>query len=410
MAYQLNLVSGENLLPFNRMALRRDYTRIDENKAFFRGYLPESLPAHVSFPFMTTTAAGILSSGSPLVMVAVLLPSIATPFAIKSIFPVNDLYFREFDLTKIKDFSTKYIAYYDLNNIDYSNYPEKKIHHMESSYSKQQLDFMMRLADSSLTANELMSMTTGYSKEYLEVNSTRIQDSMKKNPGLGREIGNLIFENNKTKSYPDKFVNAYQIMMKAKGPIVIYSHYFKAGILNFKEYLEHMGQKGNYAILDPDLKSSEYERIVDQYNSGKIKFLLIHPEITEGLSLMGTSQMHILEPSYNQAEQDQIIGRVVRYKSHKHLPKTEQVVDVYIWKQVVGILDTNHIASLRKNWQENFSEFNYYGEKSSIDPNIGFKSTTPDETADGKRKRTGRENEALIEVTRKHSIESAYRE
>ena len=89
-----------------------------------------------------------------------------------------------------------------------------------------------------------------------------------------------------------------------------------------------------YAILHPDDPIDKYENIVTQYNQGKIKFLLIHPEITEGISLVGTQQLHILETPYNKSFQEQIIGRAVRYRSHVHLPKKEQHVNIYIWKPV----------------------------------------------------------------------------
>ena len=56
----------------------------------------------------------------------------------------------------------------------------------------------------------------------------------------------------------------------------------------------------------------------------------------EGVTLKGTAQLHVLEPVFNNQILKQIIGRVVRYKSHSHLNKESRHVNIYIWKMVVN--------------------------------------------------------------------------
>jgi SNF2 family DNA or RNA helicase len=63
----------------------------------------------------------------------------------------------------------------------------------------------------------------------------------------------------------------------------------------------------------------------------KLKVLLGSPSIKEGVSLTAVRQVHILEPYWNQARLDQVIGRASRYCSHKDLPEEERVVDVFIY-------------------------------------------------------------------------------
>ena len=58
-------------------------------------------------------------------------------------------------------------------------------------------------------------------------------------------------------------------------------------------------------------------------------FYLLHKAGGEGLDLKGTRYVILLEKSWNRPNEEQIIGRAVRYKSHTHLPKEEQKVDVY---------------------------------------------------------------------------------
>jgi SNF2 family DNA or RNA helicase len=49
----------------------------------------------------------------------------------------------------------------------------------------------------------------------------------------------------------------------------------------------------------------------------------------EGLDLVGVNSVVILDPTWNPAGIDQIVGRAIRYKSHAHLPISERKVDIY---------------------------------------------------------------------------------
>lgn len=65
-------------------------------------------------------------------------------------------------------------------------------------------------------------------------------------------------------------------------------------------------------------ETSDRERIaiVQDYNSGKLNVLLLSAAGGEGLDLKNTTQMHILQPWWNEEKINQVIGRAVRYKSH----------------------------------------------------------------------------------------------
>ena len=65
-----------------------------------------------------------------------------------------------------------------------------------------------------------------------------------------------------------------------------------------------------------------------KYNTGKINTLLVSSSGGEGMDLIGTKYVGILEPHFNRSKIDQVIGRGVRYKSHLHLPEEERVVKV----------------------------------------------------------------------------------
>ena len=69
----------------------------------------------------------------------------------------------------------------------------------------------------------------------------------------------------------------------------------------------------------------------DNHKGNKIKIMLGSPSIKEGVSLLRVSQVHIMEPYWNISRISQIIGRAIRYCSHKDLPKRRNFVEVFLY-------------------------------------------------------------------------------
>ena len=92
-----------------------------------------------------------------------------------------------------------------------------------------------------------------------------------------------------------------------------------------------------YAVWSSDVSMDKREEIKavfnqkDNQNGSKLRILIISPSGKEGLSLYNVKQIHILEPYWNMKRIEQIIGRGVRYCSHKHLPENTRNVKVYIY-------------------------------------------------------------------------------
>lgn len=94
-------------------------------------------------------------------------------------------------------------------------------------------------------------------------------------------------------------------------------------------------------IYSGDISDSKRKKILEDFNveknryGDKIKILLVTEAGAEGINLLETQHMHIVESSTREMKIQQAIGRVVRYKSHmvdghKPMPKKEQVV--HIWR------------------------------------------------------------------------------
>ena len=62
-----------------------------------------------------------------------------------------------------------------------------------------------------------------------------------------------------------------------------------------------------------------------------LKVLLGSPSIKEGVSLLRVKQVHIMEPYWNMSRLEQVIGRAIRFCSHKDVPFDEREVQVNIY-------------------------------------------------------------------------------
>jgi SNF2 family DNA or RNA helicase len=107
---------------------------------------------------------------------------------------------------------------------------------------------------------------------------------------------------------------------------VVYSNYLDSGIMPVARKLSSLGIPN--AVFTGEIGDRERARIVDAYNKGDLRVLLISGAGAEGLNLRGTQLIQLMEPHWNNPRLDQVIGRGVRYGSHSHLPKEKQKVTV----------------------------------------------------------------------------------
>ena len=112
-----------------------------------------------------------------------------------------------------------------------------------------------------------------------------------------------------------------------RGKSIIYSNWLDFGIhpivLALKENdISFRSFFGEVDVLDR-------ERIIKAFNKGKFDVLIISRAGGEGIDLHGVRSVVILDPPWNDASLQQIIGRAIRYNSHAHLPPSERNVTVY---------------------------------------------------------------------------------
>jgi hypothetical protein len=67
------------------------------------------------------------------------------------------------------------------------------------------------------------------------------------------------------------------------------------------------------------------------------KVFMITQSGAEGISLMNTRQVHLMEPYWNNVRRQQVIGRAIRLCSHMNLPWDDRVVEIFTYLSVMTL-------------------------------------------------------------------------
>ena len=130
------------------------------------------------------------------------------------------------------------------------------------------------------------------------------------------------------------------------GKTMVYSNYvLMEGLDMMKLYYEMIGYNnyiagtGNcYCEYNGRIDPADRTKIKVMFNDSnningeKCKIILLSPSATEGIELTNIRQEHIMEPYWTEVRIQQVIGRAIRQCSHKELPLSERIVDVYRYK------------------------------------------------------------------------------
>ena len=178
---------------------------------------------------------------------------------------------------------------------------------------------------------------------------------------------------------------------KCEGTVFIYSNFKEyGGIKSFVKVLEYHGFRNykdygegekTFAIWSGDEKHSmkeELKRIFNQKENkdgSRLKVLLGSPSIKEGVSLLRVSEVHVMEPYWNLSRLDQVIGRAVRFCSHKDVPSYDRFVQIYIYI-AVHPEDNNtidkYILSMAESKNEIISHFELALKEAAVDCKLNY--------------------------------------
>jgi hypothetical protein len=197
---------------------------------------------------------------------------------------------------------------------------------------------------------------------------------------------NDILQLSNVEKYSIKFYKILKKIKRSEGPIFVYSNFKDiGGLKSFVQFIEYHGFKNyktfgegkkRFAVWSGDetqLLKEEIKSVFNQKNNqdgSQIKIMLGSPSIKEGVSLLRVDQVHILEPYWNMSRILQIIGRAIRFCSHKDVIKSKQLVKVYLYlsthpKEKESI--DQYIWLLAKQKQKLIEQFEHVLKENAID-------------------------------------------
>ncbi len=413
-AYYANLLEKDSY-PIDETQFRAQHTSINVGNSAFYGYFLESKIAYVGLSvFAPFTALCLPLDIAPIAFFA----SGATYPVLRSFLPIEKVALRSLNTDKMKNLAEKYISFYKQSFEESDDYPAQKVVHKSVAYNRAQIDLYLDYLDHNLAPEQLniflADIKPALNLAQIRARSVSLQTNLLLNQKTGREIGNLSFIDKKNiKTEPPKFLEILKTIDDSPGQVAIYSNYDAYGIRLMAEFLESHNHN-DYIILSPDLPTESQIAAIDQYNTQKKRIILIHPEITEGISLKATEQLHILEPIINAALQGQIIGRTIRYQSHAALPKDRRKVKVYLWSSSLdysfwNLSGTDADIASRQNWQNRYAEINpnsWTGGINSVDKNYFLKSESPDDRILRLETSLEGDRQAFETFLKAHSIET----
>lgn len=141
-------------------------------------------------------------------------------------------------------------------------------------------------------------------------------------------------------------------LKKENGPvrIVVYSFFLKHGASGFLSFLKHKykaqtkGRRIHYGIHGLNVQVSlMHDNTLQWFNddSDTCKILILTSRSGTGISLKNVRVIHLMEPQWTEADEQQAIGRCTRKGSHDLVIKT---VDVIRWTSLPPVTKTGRTA------------------------------------------------------------------
>ena len=259
------------------------------------------------------------------------------------------------------------ISYYKID--DDINYPKTTFHYIEIEMNHEQIDEYIYYVKKVLYEDkDIVSGVDILNIDY------GLLPSKKRNFFLNvtRQLSNTV----KNSETSPKIQAIYEKIKEGPYPIVVYSNFLKNGIYTLAIFLEK--SKINYKSITGYTTSDKLELIVNNYNNGHYKVLLLSSAGSESLDLKNTRQIHIMEPHWNSAKIFQVIGRSIRYKSHEKLPISEHHVDIYHWisvfpKHIKNLSADQYLMHISRKKMDLWNKYQDVIIKASIENNFTTK-------------------------------------
>jgi SNF2 family DNA or RNA helicase len=398
----INIAAGKEVIPYNNHTFKKRYFKDDVLLGITRGYLFEVgrmiFIGAVGLPITGLGMLGGIQTASGATTLGInyyffplfILGTVLTYLKYAYYNDVSD--YKYLDKHKLSNDIVNYINYYDsvYDKTYLLNYPTKTIHKKNVSYSEYQVRIWYSLTEETVSKKTIMELDIT-TKEDVDYFSKTLDYETYFTKGV--LIGNL---HNVFGKYCKKF---YEILEIARGKrAVFYSSSMHSGSSLFMSFLDDNDIK--YLFLDNNISLSKLKFIINKFKN-TTTFLILHPVYTEGITIYGAEQFHLLEPIWSLAKKQQVLARVARYGSHSHLPQSKRHVDIYEW-----ICTTPNFAKL---WAEQMLSWVKSSKVAlwSVDYRRFNEFSTPDQEISAKEKKLGTDDFATVVMNKqaKHNID-----
>lgn len=212
------------------------------------------------------------------------------------------------------------ISYYKM--MDDVNYPTNTVHYVNVQMSHEQINEYIYYVKKIIYKDiDLVNDADVLNIDYGLLPTKKRNFFLSATRQLSNTVGNSVDS--------PKIMSIFDKITKGPYPIIVYSNFLKNGIFPLAILLEK--NKISYKAITGSTTYDKLNIIVNNYNDLAYKVLLLSSAGSESLDLKNTRQIHIMEPHWNDAKPEQVIGRAIRYKSHDGLPPAERRVDTYRW-------------------------------------------------------------------------------
>lgn len=296
--------------------------------------------------------------------------------------------YKAVNLDMIKSFAKGYVSYY--RGAPPYTYPKARYHNVDVKMSDKQLKLYKKVLKKEVSSTKITDYAEGTIPTNFFIGVRMISNIVYPNNEV-RELGyqsmkSRDYDEDKLKILSPKFLTLLKRLNKSKRTSFVYSN-FKgyngiAGIKamldahGYKDYLVHGKGPKRYAIWSGDQKQRDRDNIKAVFNNinnadGKyIKVLLGSPSIKEGVSLLRVEDVHLVDPYWNVSRMMQIIGRGIRFCSHKDVKKEDRYVNVFYYRSThpsIKVSIDEYIYMMAKNKKELNDSFELAIQEAAID-------------------------------------------
>lgn len=250
-----------------------------------------------------------------------------------------------------KSYIKGYISYY--KGAPSHVFPQTELHLVKCIMSDKQYQLYRKIIAKESGSKKELTITSPISNSFF-IGTRMVSNIMYPNEKINEDgynsIRNKDLNINNIGNFSPKFLKILRKIKSCTGTVFVYSSFKEYGGIRpfvklleyhlFKNYEGHGTGKKRFAIWSGDQSPDYKEEIktifnnINNTNGSKIKIIIGSSSIKEGVSLLRVQQVHIMEPYWNWSRMDQIMGRAIRYCSHKDIELEKRLVKVYIYLSV----------------------------------------------------------------------------